>query len=88
MNVIENIEQLKTATMGVTINKESTTKEPPPWNGQQPKLPVCVCVGGGLNEFNWYQTIALDAAVVEIQEIFSSYGNLLTIAMYQHGETH
>ena len=35
--------------MGATINNESTTTEPPPSNGQQPK-PL-----GGLNAFYWYQ---------------------------------
>ena len=30
---------------------------------------------------------ALDSAVVEVQEIFSSHGGLLTNAMYHHGET-
>ena len=29
-NVRKNIEQLQTPTMGVTINKKSTTTEPPP----------------------------------------------------------
>ena len=29
-NVQQNIEQLQTPTMGVTINKKSTTAEPPP----------------------------------------------------------
>ena len=29
-NVQQNIEQLQTPTMGVTINKKSTTPEPPP----------------------------------------------------------
>ena len=29
-NVQQNIEQLQTHTMGVTINKKSTTTEPPP----------------------------------------------------------
>ena len=38
-NVQQNIEQLQTPTMGVTINKKSTTTEPPPQNGQQPKSP-------------------------------------------------
>ena len=31
-NVQQNIEQLQTPTMGVTINKKSTTTEPPPKN--------------------------------------------------------
>ena len=34
-NVQQNIEQLQTLTMGVTINKKSTTTEPLPSNGQQ-----------------------------------------------------
>ena len=66
--------------MGVTINKKSTTTEPPPQNGQQPKPP------GGLNAFYWYQIFALDSAVVEVQEMFSSHGGHLTNAMYHHGK--
>ena len=42
---------------------------------------------GGLNAFYWYQIFALDSAVVEVQEMFSSHGGLLTNAMYHHGET-
>ena len=64
-----------------TINKKSTTTEPLPQSGQQPKPP------GGLNAFYWYQIFALDSAVVEVQEMFSSYGGHLTNAMYHHGET-
>ena len=41
----------------------------------------------GLNAFNWYQIFALDSAIVELQEMFSSHGGLLIIAMYDHGET-
>ena len=67
--------------MGVTVNKKSTTTEPPPQNRQQPK-PT-----GGLNAFYWYQIFALDAPVVEVQEMFSSHGGLLTHAMYHHGKT-
>ena len=77
----QNIEQLQTPTTGVTINKKSTTTEPPPQNGQQPK-PV-----GGLNGFYWYQIFALDSAVVKVQEMFSSHGGHLTNAVYHHGET-
>ena len=71
--------------MGVTINKKSTTTEPPPLNGQQPKPP------GGLNAFHWHQIFwhqifALDSAVVEVQEMFSSHGGHLTNAMYHHGK--
>ena len=43
--------------------------------------------GGGLNAFYWYQIFALDSAVVEVQEMFSSHGGHLTNAMYHHGET-
>ena len=73
--------------MGVTINNKSTTTEPLPSNGQQPKPPGGGGGGGGLNAFYWYQILALDSAVVELQEMFSSHGSLLTIAMYHHGET-
>ena len=67
--------------MGVTINKKSTITEQPPQKGQQPK-PL-----GGLIEFYWYQIFALDSAIVEVQEMVSSHGGLLTNAMYHHGET-
>ena len=43
--------------------------------------------GGGYNAFYWYQTFALYSAVVEVQEMLSSHGSLLTNAMYHHGET-
>ena len=42
--------------------------------------------GGGLNAFYWYQIFALDSAVVEVQEMFSSHGGHLTNAMYHHGK--
>ena len=38
-NVQHNIEQLQTPTMEVAITKMSTTTEPSPQNGQQPKPP-------------------------------------------------
>ena len=38
--------------------------------------------GGGLNAFYRYQIFALDSAVVELQEMFSSHGGHLTNAMY------
>ena len=66
--------------MGVTINKKSTTTEPLPKNGQQPKPP------GGLNALYRYQIFALDSAVDEVQEMLSSHGGYLTNAMYHHGE--
>ena len=43
--------------------------------------------GGGLNAFYWYQIFALDSAVVEVQDMFSSHGSHLNNAMYHHGET-
>ena len=42
---------------------------------------------GGPNAFHWYQILALDSAVVEVQEMFSSRGGHLTNAMYHHGKT-
>ena len=67
--------------MGVKKKKKSTTTEPPPSNGQRPKP------SGGLNAFYWYQIFALDSAVVEVQEMISSHGSFLTIAMYHRIET-
>ena len=43
-NAQQNIERLQNPTMGVLINNESTTTEPPPKNGKQPKP---LGVGGG-----------------------------------------
>ena len=60
--------------MQVTINTKSTTTEQPPQNGQQPK-PL-----GALNAFYWYQIVALDSAVVEVQERSSPHGSLLRIS--------
>ena len=71
--------------MGVTLNKKSTTTEPPPLNGQQQKPRGGG--GWGLNAFYWYQIVALDSAVVEVQEMFSSHGGHLTNAMYHHGKS-
>ena len=62
--------------MGVTINKKSTTTEPPPQNGQQAMPPGR---GGDLN------TLYLDSAVVEVQEMFSSDGDFLTNAINRFG---
>ena len=42
--------------------------------------------GGGLNAFDWYQIFALDSAVDEVQEMFSSHVGLLINEMYHHGE--
>ena len=36
--------------------------------------------------FYRYEIFALDSAVVEVQEMFSSHRSLLTIAMYHRGE--
>ena len=72
------IEQLQTPTMGVTINKSQQQQ-----NHRQPRPRG----GGGFNAFYCYQTFALDSAVVEVQEMFSSDGSLLTNTMYSHWET-
>ena len=53
--------------MGVTKNKQKSTTEPPPYNSQQLKP------NGSLNAFYRHQTFALDSAVVEVQEMFSSH---------------
>ena len=74
--------------MGVTINKKSTTTEPPPHRLRRDISLSHRGEGGGLNAFYWYQIFALDSAVVEVQEMFSSHGGHLTNAMYHHGETH
>ena len=58
----------------VRINKESTALEQ-----------TVAYSTGGLNAFYWFQIFALDFAVVEVQEMLSSHGDLLTIAMYHHG---
>ena len=44
-------------------------------------------MGGGLNAFYWFQIFTLDSAVVEVQEMVSSHGGLLTNAMY-HNRNH
>ena len=64
-NVQQNIEQLQTPPMGVTINKKSTALER-----------TAALATGGVNVFYWYQIFALDSAVVEVQEMFSSHGDL------------
>ena len=57
---------------------ENIRVPPPPWEATG---------GGGLNALYWYQIFALDSAVVEVQEMFSSHGSLLIIAMYNYRET-
>ena len=64
--------------MGVEINKKSTTDNSLSLGGRGV---------GGLNAFYWFQIFALDSAVVEVQEMFSSHGSLLINAMHHHGET-
>ena len=49
--------------MGVTINNEATTTEPPPKNGHLPKPPE------GLNAFRWNQTFSVDSVVVKAQRV-------------------
>ena len=83
-NVQQNIEQLQTLTMGVIINKKKKKQ-------QKHRLRTDSSLshqgGGGQNAYYWYQILALDSAVVEVQEMFSSHGGHLTNAMYHHGET-
>ena len=43
--------------------------------------------GGGIKCTLLVPNLPLDSAVVEVQEMFSSHGSLLTIAIYHHGET-
>ena len=57
--------------MGSTLNKRSTTTEPP----------------GDLKAFYWRQIFALDSVVIKTQSFFSSHGGFLTNAMYHHSET-
>ena len=40
--------------------------------------------GGGGGMGYWYQIFALDSAVVEVQNVPSSHGSLITIPMYHH----
>ena len=60
----QNIEQIQNPTMGVTISNESTTTEPPPKNGHQPK-PLGE---GGLNAFYWYKIFARNSVVDEAKK--------------------
>ena len=64
--------------MGVTINKKSTTRQ----NHRLRTDSILSHRGGGggggggggdLNAFYWYQIFALNSAVVEVQEMFSSH---------------
>ena len=55
--------------MGVTINKVNNNRTTA-LEGQQPKP------SGGFNAFYWYQIFALGSAVVAVQQMFSSHGNL------------
>ena len=72
--------QLQTPTMGVTIDKKSTTTA-------TALERTAAKATGSLNAFYWYQIFVLDAIVVEVQHMFSSHGSLLTNAMCHHGET-
>ena len=69
---------------GVTINKKSTTTEPPPSDSS---LSHGGGGGGGLKCILLVPNYALESAVVEVQEMFSSHGGHLTNAMYHHRET-
>ena len=73
--------------MEVTINKSLQQQNHPLRTGSSQITGGGGGGGGGLNAFYWYQIFALDSAVVEVQELFSSHGGLLTNTMYHHGET-
>ena len=68
--------------MGVTINKKTQQQQ-----NHRLSMDSSLSHRGVLNAFYWYQIFALDSAVVEVQEMFSSHGGHLTNAMYHHGET-
>ena len=55
-NAQQNIEQLQYPTMGVTINKETTTTEPQPRTDS--------------SQSHWNKIFALDSAVVQAQKKF------------------
>ena len=80
-NVQQNIEQLQTPTMGVTLTTSQQQQN------HRLRMDSSLSHRGCLNAFYWYQIFVLDSAVVEVQEMFSSHGSLLTISMYHHGET-
>ena len=60
-NVQQNIEQLQTPTMGVTINNQQQ-------QNHRLRTDSSLSHRGGLNAFYRYQIFALDSAVVEVQE--------------------
>ena len=66
--------------MGVTINKKVNN------NRTTARERTAAQATGGPNASHWYQIFALDSAVVEVQEMFSSHGGHLTNAMYYHGK--
>ena len=71
--------------MGVTIYNISTTTEPPPYKDSS--LSGGGGGGGGLNAFfELVPNFALESTVINVQEIFSSHGSILTNAMYHHGQ--
>ena len=53
----------------------------------RPAMTIAVDLGRKATNKQTNQIFALDSAVVEVQEMFSSHGSLLTNAMYHHGET-
>ena len=69
--VQQNIEQLQTPTMGVTINKSQQQQNH--CLRTESSLSYRGGGGGGLNAFYRYQIFALDYADVEVQEMFSSH---------------
>ena len=63
------------------MKKKSRTTEPPPQNGQQPKLP------GAQNAPHRPQIPAPDPATAKTQETPSLHVGHPTNAMHHHGET-
>ena len=77
--------------MGITISNKSTTTAPPPKNIQQPRPPGGGGGGGGGGGLKCLLLVPnlrpRFCCCCKIEEMFSSHGRLLTIAIYHHGET-
>ena len=80
--ITDNKERLQTPTMGVIINNNYSNN-----NSTTALERTAAKPAGGLNAIYWYKIFDLVSADVEKQEMFSSHGSLLTIAMYHHGKT-
>ena len=67
-NAQQNIEQLQNPTMRVRINNLTTTTDLTTALERTSAIATVVGGGGGLNASYWYQTFALDFAVVDAQK--------------------